>query len=309
MLVALGAVRATFELQERPYEGYELFMGRSLLLGPAAASEASVPPEGGLEGGDDRPTLQRIQSDGVLRVGYAEDRLPFVFRNHAGELVGLDVEMMNVLARDLESRVEFVLIDRDHADRLLDEGAVDIVIGGWAVTPQRLQRIGFSAPYLDSSLAFVVPDHRREEFSSRDRVKALTPLRLGVPKGAYLPTKVQEYLPEAEIVLLDSPRQFFTERDQKLDALVYSAEAGSAWTLVYPEYSVAVPHPDSLASPVAFGVARGDREFADFLSAWVGLKQKDHTISRLFAYWIEGQSPAGKRRRWCVIRDVLGWVE
>ncbi len=46
---------------------------------------------------------------------------------------------------------------------------------------------------------------------------------------------------------------------------------------------------------------------ADFLSAWILLRQKDRTVERLFAYWIEGKSPSARKQRWSVLRDVLGW--
>ena len=61
-------------------------------------------------------------------------------------------------------------------------------------------------------------------------------------------------------MLLNSPREFFEGKHDDLDALVYSAEAGSAWTLLYPAYTVAIPQPDILAVPLAYGIARGDRE-------------------------------------------------
>ena len=48
-------------------------------------------------------------------------------------------------------------------------------------------------------------------------------------------------------MLLNSLREFFGAKRDDLDALVYSAEAGSAWTLIYPAYTVAVPQPDVLA--------------------------------------------------------------
>lgn len=34
----------------------------------------------------------------------------------------------------------------------------------------------------------------------------------------------------------------------------------------------------------------------------------DGTTARLFAYWYEGRSPDGQRRRWSIVHDVLGWV-
>jgi len=35
------------------------------------------------------------------------------------------------------------------------------------------------------------------------------------------------------LVLLNSPREFFDGKRDDLDAAVYSAEAGSAWTLIW----------------------------------------------------------------------------
>ena len=188
-------------------------------------------------------------------------------------------------------------------------GGVDLVIGGWAVTPERLLRARFTAPYLDTPLAFIVADHRREEFNTREGVQSLQSMRLGVVTGSYYEAIVRDYLPKAEIVTLDSARPFFTGAVEGLDGLVYSAEAGSAWTLIYPQYAVAVPHPDVLAAPIGYAAARQEADLARFLDAWIDLKKKDSTtVDQLFAYWFEGKEPRERRkRRWSVVRDVLGW--
>ena len=50
--------------------------------------------------------------------------------------------------------------------------------------------------------------------------------------------------PEAEIVTINSPREFFTEsesNDDWVDMLYISAGAGSAWTLLYPAFQVITP--------------------------------------------------------------------
>jgi ABC-type amino acid transport substrate-binding protein len=220
---------------------------------------------------------------------------------------GIDVEMAHALARDLGVSVEFVRIEMSRMQELLDAGYLDIVMSGLAITPDRLQQVAFSVPYLDQTLAFIVPDHRRDEFDTRDAVKRQQSLRLAIEGSTYYAHKVQAYLPQAEIVMLDSPRTFFRERGAELDALVYSAEAGSAWTLVYPEFTVAVPHPDILAVPVGYAISRGDREMTDFVSAWILLKHRDRTVESLFTYWFEGKEPPGRKRRWSVVNDVFGW--
>ena len=41
--------------------------------------------------------------------------------------------------------------------------------------------MAFSAPYLDQTIALIVKDHRREEFSSRAAIRQLEAPRIGVP--------------------------------------------------------------------------------------------------------------------------------
>ena len=90
---------------------------------------------------------------------------------------------------------------------------------------------------------------------------------------------------------------------------MYSAEAGSAWTLLYPAFSVVVPQPDVLAVPLAYGMPRGERDLADFVNTWIELKTKDQTIRVLYDYWILGQTGVERAPRWSVIRDVLHLVK
>ena len=172
-----------------------------------------------------------------------------------------------------------------------------------------MQQVSFSMPYNDQTLAFIVEDHRRDEFSSRKAVQSLEAPRIGIPNVPYYVKKVREYLPQAEIVLLNSPREFLNKNEKNLDALVYSAEAGSAWSLLYPDYGVAIPHPDILKVPLAYPIARGDEEFVDYVNNWITLKTRDKTIERAYDHWILGKGAEKKAPRWSIIRNVLHWVE
>src|SRR5262249_561728 len=253
--------------------------------------------------------LQEIRDRGHIRVGYFKDALPFAFVNDAGKLVGLDVEMAYILARDMNLGLELVLMHRDKASAMLDAGYVCLVMSGVVVTLENAQQMAVSAPYMDQTLALIVKDYRREDFISRERLKNLKKLKVGIPNVPYYIAKVREYLPQAEVVLLNSPRDFFMRKDGDLDALVYSAEAGSAWSLIYPAYTVAIPHPDVLKVPLAYLTARGDRELADFVNTWIDLKKKDQTIAALYDYWILGRNAVEQEPRWSVIRNVLHYVD
>ena len=94
-----------------------------------------------------------------------------------------------------------------------------------------------------------------------------------------------------------------------VDALVFTAESGSAWSLVYPSYSVAVPHPVILEVPLAYPVARGDEGMVELLNTWIALKQRDKTLEHLYQHWVLGAAAAESGPRWSIIRDVLHWVD
>jgi hypothetical protein len=140
-------------------------------------------------------------------------------------------------------------------------------------------------------------------------VQSLRALVVAVPDLPYLRERVAAYLDEPKLVTVDRPQQFFESRDPDWDALVYSAEAGSAWTLLHPEFSVVVPQPDVVRIPIAFPIAPGNESMRIFVNSWIDLKRRDRTLDRLYDHWILGESAEREKPRWSVIRDVLGWVE
>ena len=59
---------------------------------------------------------------------------------------------------------------------------------------------------------------------------------------------------------------------------------------------------------MAYAVPAGEGELADDLDAWIKMAKRDGTIDRLYAHWILAEGTREDSPRWCVIRDVLGWV-
>jgi Na+/H+-dicarboxylate symporter len=305
---AIGGVRVFFETVVRQdYRGDQSFAAMDLSRKYAAAPRQAVPaPAAASVPG--QPRLAQIRERGFIRIGYFADAMPFAFKNRAGRLVGFDIEMAHRLAQDMKVGLEFVDLERPDAAAAVNSGRVDVIMSSVALTLERANEMTMSAPYMNETFAFIVKDYRREEFSSRASVKKQSRLKLGMVNAPYYVAKAREYLPQAELILMDSPREFFTRSADDLDGLVYSAEAGSAWTLMYPAFSVVVPQPDVLAVPLAYGVPRGDRELADFVSTWIDLKSKDQTIRALYDYWILGRSSVERSPRWSVIRNVLHLV-
>jgi ABC-type amino acid transport substrate-binding protein len=165
--------------------------------------------------------------------------------------------------------------------------------------------VRFSAPYLDETIAFVVPDHMVAAFSSWSSIRAMGHLRLAVPSAPYYVRKIREELADVEIVPIDRLEQLFLPDAPKFDALAITAERGSAYTLLHPEYSVAVPKPRPFKVPLAYVIAGRDAAMAETVDAWIDLKRRDGTIDELFAHWILGQNASPAQPRWSVLDALL----
>ena len=181
---------------------------------------------------------------------------------------------------------------------------------GMVVGADTAQRVAFSAPYMELTVAFLVRDHERGEFASWEELRRNgEDLRIAVGGGGgYYFDKLQRELGDLELVGWTRVEDFVEGRTD-LDAVILAAESAAAWTLLHPELAVVVPQPDPFQAPVAYAMPRGDRELVDLVSEWIGLKRLDGTIDTLYRYWILGAEETHRKPRWSVIRDVLGWVD
>ena len=275
---------------------------------PAHQYAGELPPIESRAAADGR--LATIERRGTVRVAYLSDSLPFAFRNQKGEVVGFDVEMANHLAGDLGVELEMVRIERDDISKLLESGQIDIVMSGLAITPTRARMWAFGAAPIDLSLGLLVRDYRRKEFSTMENVRKMKDLKLGVVQNdEAFDRRILIALPEASIVNIKSPRDFLKGDQPELDAVVYSAEGGSAWTLIYPDFNIVVPQPLSAKVPMGYPLPPEDIEWSRFISTWVELEKKNGTVDLLFEHWIRGGGAKDTEPRWSIIRDVLHWVE
>jgi Na+/H+-dicarboxylate symporter/ABC-type amino acid transport substrate-binding protein len=307
-----AGLRVLFETAFKPaFAGEQLVYSMRPLM---AHEEAQLVRQAGL--GDTAETgagslFETIKKRGLLRVGIFSDRLPFVFLNRERRLVGFDVEMAQLLARDLGVNLEFVEMQEAPAwQDLLASSHIDLAMTGLLITPERAGVMLFSHPYLDETFAFVVKDHLREEFSSWVKIRDLGAFPVTIPDSPYYIDRVKARAPALQLLVIDSLKQIEQGlRAGSLDAVVLPAERGSVLTLLYPKYTVVVPEPGVIKVPLAYPVARGDQNFVSFLNSWIELKRRDGTIDSLYGHWILGKQAGKQEPRWSVIRNVLGWLD
>jgi ABC-type amino acid transport substrate-binding protein len=248
-----------------------------------------------------------IQDRGTLRVAYPADRLPFAYRNKFGETVGFDMELIRRMADEMRVDIELIRLDLEDIAGALGSGAADLAVGGLAITPERAETAAYSNPYSHHTIGFLVRDHDRNRFNSLARLRGLSDLTVAIPKTRLFEGPIGEWLPRAELVEVETPRRFLRGELPAVDGLLTSAEAGGAWTLIYPSFSIAIPTDLSFRLPIAFALPRGQPDWLNFVNSWIAVAQSTGTVDRAFERWVLGRDVGADTPRWSVMGDVLGW--
>ncbi|MDJ0943110.1 MAG: cation:dicarboxylase symporter family transporter [Kiloniellales bacterium] len=253
--------------------------------------------------------IDRIREQGVIRIGVNAGDLPFAFYNSKGDLVGLDIDMAHRLASDLEVRIDFVPFSASTLAEQLAADHFDLATSALPATTRQSLKHSLSKPVMEYTLALVVPERVKADFSDLETIRSRGAFTLGVGAGNVFAHQILERFPKAKVVELESETEFFEGQRRDLDALLTSAEGGSAWTLIQPFYAVVNPFPRPQRLPAAFPFAGPDPRFERLLNHWIELQQTNGTVQELFDHWILGRGSEARGPRWSVIRDVLHWVD
>lgn len=247
--------------------------------------------------------LRRILNTGILKVGYHAINIPFCFFNKEGELVGYDVAFAYQLAKDLDCDLEFIPLDYHTLGEDLQSGKFDIAMSAIIMNEDRLRHMDFVSPYIEQNNVLVVPSSRQEEFLEYSRVAQRKDLRIGAV-GAYEEVVVRHF-PKATYVSLDDPEQF---AEKKCDAMLWGYLSAFVWCLQHPNYTV-IDYDFSLGKKLyAYPVRVGADDWLNFMQSWIMLKKQSGFTNEQYLYWIQGLEIEQKPPRWCIIRDVLHWV-
>jgi ABC-type amino acid transport substrate-binding protein len=260
----------------------------------------------------DNTLLQRIISRGTLRVGYRSDRMPFSYQNDQSELVGMDTEILHYLAEDLGVKLDFYPFKWENFKEQLTKGEIDIIPGVNYDTFNFIN-MELSQPYVKGQLSFLVKDYHRHKYNSRKKIHNLKKLKLAILGEPVFISKItkriQALLPYIllEITPISHYQDFFDLSDNKIDALVESIEINKALTLLHPEYTAIKPKTLLLKFPMSYAVAKGEKDFATFLSQWLLAKKASGVIHQANQYWVSGIGSERKEPRWSIMHNILGW--
>ena len=232
-----------------------------------------------------------------------------MFFNVEDEVVGFDSEMAHRFAERLDVSLEFVPLRLQTDD--LTSGYCDVVFNSVTIDPTRTVWAIHTNPFDVFTLAFVVPNRRREGFATWDDIADQGEITIALPLFQQLQGEVSKRLPQASAVRfssLEEQRQYFEADGEGAAGLLDAAEEGAAWTVLYPQFAVVVPRP-VVQIPVAYLVAPENPSLLRAMNEWLLIEKAAGSINEVHDYWIQGNTDRVKPPRWSLVRDVLGWID
>ena len=115
---------------------------------------------GGTDANTDVDTsLDDIKAKGQLILGLDDSFPPMGFKNESGEIVGFDIDVATAVCEILGVELVLQPIDWNSKEMELNTGNIDCIWNGMSVSPERMEAMSMSVPYMDNHMALVVlPD-------------------------------------------------------------------------------------------------------------------------------------------------------
>lgn len=105
----------------------------------------------------DDKSLEAIKSKGKFIVGLDDSYPPMGFRDDKNEIVGFDIDLAKEVAKRMGVEIEFQPIDWDSKELELNAGKIDCIWNGMTITPERIQNMFFTKPYIANQQIIIVP--------------------------------------------------------------------------------------------------------------------------------------------------------
>lgn len=171
----------------------------------------------------DKPETQATSSaaatpDKVYQVGVDNTYPPFEFTKD-GQLVGIDVDLINAIAKDQGFKINIEQMDFSGIIPAMQAGMLDIGMGGMSITDKRKETVDFSEPYFAAGVSLVVANNNDNIASLDDLSGKKVVVKNGTVGASFADKNTEEY-GYSIIQVSDSASMFQEVTNGTADALM-----------------------------------------------------------------------------------------
>lgn len=261
----------------------------SLLVLTQLACQSSLMGNGG-NSSSAPMRLQRILDSGELRVGLSGNQPPLNMSNKNGEIIGLEVDLMNALAQSMGLNTRFVV--KPFADLIpaIERGEVDLVISGMTITPERNARVAFVGPYFISGKSVLT---KSQTIASADSATLLNNAdqRYAVLAGSTSEAFVEQVLPKAvSVPAMDYDTAVQMVLDDEVDAMIADFPICQLSILRHPEADLSTLMTPFTIEPLGIALPPDDALFINLIENYLNTLENTGLLVQFKAKWFSDGS-------------------
>ncbi|MGM9904518.1 MAG: amino acid ABC transporter substrate-binding protein/permease [Enterococcus sp.] len=186
-------------------------------------------------------TMQKVEpKKGVYVIASDSAFAPFEFQNDKGEYEGIDVQLMETIAKAQGFNLRMDYRGFSAALQALESGQADGMIAGMTITDERKQNFDFSDPYFESGIQIAVKKGDTSIKSYEDLKGKTVGAKVGTESADFLVAHKDQY---------GYNIKYFDAADQLYDGLKVGAI--DAMMDDYPVIGYAIKNGQALETPIA----------------------------------------------------------
>jgi polar amino acid transport system substrate-binding protein len=230
--------------------------------------------------------LSDILDRRTVRIGVAEF-VPWTMKTESGELIGFEIDIANKIASDMGVTPKIVLYEFEKLIPALQQGEIDIIAGGMAITPGRALQVNFSQPLATSGVSIATNTNKTQNISSLKHLNDEKVI-ITVVADTFSQSVARTFFRQATFNV--HPTSELAEKDILEDrAHAYVASVPEInFLALMNKGKVDVPMSEPImASSEGLAVKKGEQELLNFLNAWVVARETDKWLGTSHDYWFE----------------------
>ena len=144
-------------------------------------------------------TMDRIVKKKTLVVGLTGTQPPMNATTKNGDLIGLDIDLAQAMAKALEAELEFKTMAFADLLPALEKGKIDMVISGMTATPTRNKLFAFVGPYYVSGKGILAKAERYKALKAGEGLNASS-VTAAALKNSTSQTYIETLMPKAQLL-------------------------------------------------------------------------------------------------------------
>ena len=231
--------------------------------------------------------LQKILSEGVLRVGTTGDFNPMSIKDpKTRDYKGFDIDLVTQLAQDLKVELELIPTDWKTLVNGILANKYDMTTSA-SVTPARAMVAGYSDPYIYFGTVPMALAENAVKYNSWADIdqKGVT---VAVTLGTSFESQAEAFFKEATIKKVENPAREYQEvLAGRADVSLTSNIEAASLQQTYNNISTINTDAPLTSAPGAFLVAQDDQVWINYLNHWIKKSQSNGMIEKNYNKWFK----------------------